>query len=239
MKGIDISMAAYLSELGYLANPVTPHVQSAEMHNQSINSLALISGRHTLQAADVVMQMCAAHLFAVCQALDLRVLHMTYLKHLRNKLVSIVQPFLNGVDEKVTQGICESLQETIVKSWDASACYDLKDRCQTLSKETVSVLREHLEEREVHIVSIRPLQRDLESLACSTFAQTRSEFFVKPLTKQFLGHASLRLYSFVREELGVPFHQGLVEHPGRNIGGKINGREKRTIGSGFQSSIPP
>jgi phenylalanine ammonia-lyase len=90
MKGIDISMAAYLSELGYLANPVTPHAQSAEMHNQSINSLTLISGRYTIQAADVVTQMCAAHLFAVCQALDLRVLHMTYLKALRSKLVSIV-----------------------------------------------------------------------------------------------------------------------------------------------------
>ncbi|KAF4502390.1 phenylalanine ammonia-lyase [Fusarium agapanthi] len=231
MKGIDISMAAYLSELGYLANPVTPHVQSAEMHNQSINSLALISGRYTLQATDVVMHMCAAHLFAVCQALDLRVLHMTYLKCLRNKLVSIVQPFLDGVEDKVTQGIHESLHETVVKCWDASACYDLKDRCKTLSKETVSVLREHLEEHEIHLVSTRPLQRDLESLVYSTFTQTRSEFFVKPLTKQFLGHASLRLYSFVREELGVPFHQGLVEHPGRSVGGKISGREKRTIGS--------
>ncbi|KAL9561655.1 hypothetical protein ACKAV7_014211 [Fusarium commune] len=231
MKGIDISMAASLSELGYLANPVTPHVQSAEMHNQSINSLALISGRYTLQAADVVTQMCAAHLFAVCQALDLRVLHMTYLKALRTKLVSIVLPFLNGFDDHVAEGIYESLHETIVKSWNASTCFDFEDRCKILSRETVPVLREYLEEHEMHLVSTRPLQRDLENLAYSTFTQTRSEFFIKPPTKQFLGRASLRLYSFVREELGVPFHQGLVEHPGRSTGGKINGREKRTIGS--------
>ncbi|KAK2668214.1 Phenylalanine ammonia-lyase, shielding domain superfamily [Fusarium oxysporum f. sp. vasinfectum] len=231
MKGIDISMAAYLSELGYLANPVTPHVQSAEMHNQSINSLALISGRYTLQAADVVTQMCAAHLFAVCQALDLRVLHMTYLQALRSKLSFVVQPFLGGVDDQVAEGIYESLHETIVKSWNASACFDLQDRCKILSRETVPVLCEHLEEHEMHLVSTRPLQRDLENLAYSTFTQTRSEFFIKPPTKQFLGRASLRLYSFVREELGVPFHQGLVEHPGRSVGGKINRREKRTIGS--------
>ncbi|EXK24321.1 phenylalanine ammonia-lyase [Fusarium oxysporum f. sp. raphani 54005] len=231
MKGIDISMAAYLSELGYLANPVTPHVQSAEMHNQSINSLALISGRYTLQAADVVTQMCAAHLFAVCQALDLRVLHMTYLQALRSKLSSVVQPFLGGVDDQVAKGIYESLHETIVKSWNASACFDLQDRCKILSRETVPVLCEHLEEHEMHLVSTRPLQRDLENLAYSTFTQTRSEFFIKPPTKQFLGRASLSLYSFVREELGVPFHQGLVEHPGRSVGGKINRREKRTIGS--------
>ncbi|QKD63001.2 L-Aspartase-like protein [Fusarium oxysporum Fo47] len=217
-KVIDISMAAYLSELGYLANPVTPHVQSAEMHNQSINSLALISGRYTLQAADVVAQMCAAHLFAVCQALDLRVIHMTYLKALRTKLVSKVLPFLNGFDDQVAEGIYERLHETIVKSWNASACFDLQERCKILSKETIPVLRDHLEEHEMHFVSTRPLQRDLENLAYPTFTQTRSEFFVKPPTKQFLGRASLGLYC-------------LVEHPGRKASGKVNGRKKRTIGS--------
>ncbi|KAF5631670.1 phenylalanine ammonia-lyase [Fusarium sp. NRRL 25303] len=231
MKGIDISMAAYLSELGYLANTVTPHVQSAEMHNQSINSLALISGRYTLQAADVVMQMCAAHLFAVCQALDLRVLHMTYLESLRNKLVSIVQPLLSGVENRVAEGIYESLHETIRKSWNASAGFDFEDRCKALSKDIVSILRDYPDECEMDLEFLQSFRGDLESLAYLAFTQTQSAFFIKPPTKQFLGHASLRLYSFVREELGVPFHQGLVEHPGRSNGGKINGREKRTIGS--------
>ncbi|KAK7958097.1 hypothetical protein PG988_012945 [Apiospora saccharicola] len=71
-KGVDIMIAALVSELGFLANPVGTHVMTAEMGNQGLNSMALVSARYTLTAADVLAQMAAAHLVALCQALDLR-----------------------------------------------------------------------------------------------------------------------------------------------------------------------
>ncbi|KAK6199095.1 hypothetical protein LQW54_010077 [Pestalotiopsis sp. IQ-011] len=76
-KGTDIMAAALTSELGFLANNVGSHVQTAEMGNQGINSLALISSRYTLKAVDTFSQLTAAHLVALCQAIDLRVRSMS------------------------------------------------------------------------------------------------------------------------------------------------------------------
>lgn len=42
------------------------------MGNQSLSSLALISARHTKTTNDVLAQIVAVHLIAVCQALDIR-----------------------------------------------------------------------------------------------------------------------------------------------------------------------
>lgn len=64
-KGLDVVAAS-------LANPVGSHAQTAGMGNQSLNSLALVSARYTLDAVDVLSQLASAHLLALYQALDLR-----------------------------------------------------------------------------------------------------------------------------------------------------------------------
>ncbi|KAI1138394.1 phenylalanine and histidine ammonia-lyase [Hypoxylon sp. FL0543] len=99
-KGTDLNIAALTAELGFLASPVN-HVQTAEMGNQSLNSLALISARYTHTAIEVLSQLMAAHLIAVCQALDLRAMHIQFLEMYRPQFYELV------VEHFVTSGLTE------------------------------------------------------------------------------------------------------------------------------------
>ena len=53
MKGVDVNPASYRSELAFHVNLVSSHVQSAEMHKQAVNSMALRSARYKMHALEL------------------------------------------------------------------------------------------------------------------------------------------------------------------------------------------
>ncbi|XP_052809166.1 uncharacterized protein LOC128237618 [Mya arenaria] len=73
-KGCDTAMASYMSELDHFVNPMSNHVISAETHNQSVNSMALVSARLTAEAVEIVQMMVTNLLCLTAQAVDLRLL---------------------------------------------------------------------------------------------------------------------------------------------------------------------
>ena len=94
MKGVDVAIAALQSELGFLSGSIISHVQTAEMGNQSLNSLALIGARYTHTALEVLFQLASYYLFILCQALDLRARHRSFLASLKPEFDTLVESML-------------------------------------------------------------------------------------------------------------------------------------------------
>ncbi|KAF1991970.1 putative phenylalanine ammonia-lyase [Aulographum hederae CBS 113979] len=228
-KGVDISLASYISELGFLANPVSSHVHSAEMHNQAINSLALISGRYTMQAVDVLSAMCAAFLFLVTQALDLRVLQLRFVEMAQEKMALVTKDALASGDEATAERVWKGVREI----WDANTNLDLMARCDKTASSAVAVLVTELSQSpslsqhdgvSYLLQNIKTWKSSLAQTLAEEYNKSRNEMFANhaDITPQYLGQASRKLYTFVRADLKVPFHRGLADVEGRTIGSFIS-----------------
>ncbi|KAA8650392.1 uncharacterized protein ATNIH1004_003076 [Aspergillus tanneri] len=238
MKGVDINMAAYMSELAYLANPVSSHTQTAEMNNQPINSLALISARYTMQAVDIVSLMCAAHLYVVCQALDLRVLHLTFQTAVDRIIATVTKETLERMTQEQLDLLRQKLSKSARDSWASSARKDLPLRVQLMSQSLVPPLLKTI--RGYGLISITSQADPLElidklterisSESMTAFNRLRAATSEEMKTEAFLGDAAKVLYRYIRMQLKVPFHTGLAEHPTLRQDRKLS-HERKTIGS--------
>ncbi|KAI8723963.1 hypothetical protein NCS52_00253100 [Fusarium sp. LHS14.1] len=238
MKGIDVNMAAYMSELAALAHPVSSHIMSAEMHNQGINSLALLSARRTMEAADLVAHMCACHIYVSCQAVDLRASHRIFLEEIRKVLSDTSEdgPFYAfGLDEPAVEKLAEAVFPTVESTWYDRNAGSWKDRIIPTVDATMAPITQFLTTEELNCplsclaVFRAQFHKSVVATASSIFYPNMAIRPVDVTTK--LGDGTAPLYTWVRSKLGVPTHCGLDDDPLYNAQKGLPTEDKKTIGS--------
>lgn len=208
-RGTDIMIAALQPELGFLANPVGSHVQSAEMGNQALNSLALVSARYTLDALDVPTQISAIHMIALCQALDLRVMSLKFLE--------MFQTTMSRETRKAFEGLAENdewldrlepiLWAAFEKGIDQTSGMDSKNRFAFIIASLQHRILEVAPSSLGVLVALKAWTERCSILALEDYILNRDSYILTPDATPFLGLGSRHIYCFVRERLRMPFMQ--------------------------------
>ncbi|VTO81874.1 unnamed protein product [Fusarium graminearum] len=236
MKGIDVNMSAYMSELAALAHPVSSHVMSAEMHNQGINSLALLSARRTMEAADLVAHMCACHIYVSCQAVELRATHRLFLETLHDKIKAKDGPFhVFRLNKSALKDLGEKVLAVVEKAWYDHNAGCWKDRIVPTVDAAMAPVTQYLtsEEMDCPISSLAVFRGELHKyiveVASSMFYPNMAIRPVDVATK--LGDGTAPLYAWIRSKLGVPTQCGIDDDPLYNAQKGLPTEGKKTIGS--------
>ncbi|KAB8293719.1 hypothetical protein EYC80_009204 [Monilinia laxa] len=208
-KGIDINIAALTSELGFLSNPVN-HVQTAEMGNQSLNSLALISARYTHAASDVLCHLMAAHFVAACQAFDLRALNQNFLDSYESQFRELLRDEYAvgvGLDGSAFEDLFKDLQVELQHAMDVTVSMNAADRFPSIAKLLRNFFLDHpsFDKTYQTLERLESLKNKLGSSLLETWCINRDAYIAHGDATPFLGYASRWIYEFIRNSLNVPF----------------------------------
>lgn len=194
-KGTDTATASYMSELDHVTPPLTNHVHSAEMHNQCVNSMALVSARTTSTALKLLQMMLTNALCALCQAVDLRWLE----RRVKNDANKIIERYNIHLPEVKLSSVTKESSATL---WYFAPWYDVvfspRRVANTILEQRVAPTNGIDKEKfvEEFVTEMKQLVGDL----------TGGKFTDE--VAQLLGKGTSRLYLFVRRTLSIPFNDG-------------------------------
>ncbi|PHH73880.1 hypothetical protein CDD82_5224 [Ophiocordyceps australis] len=236
MKGIDVNMAAYMSELAALAHPVSAHVMSAELHNQGINSLALLTARRTAEAADLVAHMCACHLYVSCQALEMRAAHHHFIDALRQRLHHDDALYRHvGLALPQAEPLMAALLPVIETTWYHWNAGTWLDRIPHLVDAITAPTSKFLasQDSDCSLKQLAAFKHHFEALVSNLAAANfPPESTMTPAdVAARLGNGSARLYAYTRSVLGVPRLTGIQDDPLYCATNGLPTENKKTIGS--------
>jgi phenylalanine ammonia-lyase len=238
MKGIDTNMSAYMSELAALAHPVSSHVMSAEMHNQGINSLALVSARKTIESVDILRHMMACHLFVTTQGVELRASHRLFQKTLAEKVLVDVEAgafSTLSLSSEVTAKVAEATAPVINDTWMHWNAGNWTDRVKPTVEAVLPVVTGVLtaEGVDITISQLQSFRNAFEKVIVDT---ANTIFYpnvaITPVDiATELGEGTAPIYTFIRSGLSVPPNYGLEDDPLFNHKRGRDTTNKKTIGS--------
>ncbi|TFK44883.1 L-Aspartase-like protein [Crucibulum laeve] len=217
-KGLEIATAAYVAELGYLANPVSTHIQSAEMHNQAVNSLALISARATIDSLEVLSLLTSSYLYALCQAMDLRALQREFLIGL-NKIAAgeFSAAFSSHLSQTIMTSMLTKVCKVMEETFEATSTMDAPQRMQKIAASTSAILLEYLMSHAIQdplvagsmLGAIPLFHSQIASRAASLLDQLRRDYLSGargPAPANRYLNKTRPVYEFIRVTLGIKMH---------------------------------
>ncbi|KAF8875714.1 L-Aspartase-like protein [Gymnopilus junonius] len=219
-KGVDTATAAYVAELGFLAGPVSTHIQSAEMHNQVVNSLALISARATVTSLDVLSMLMASYLYLLCQAVDLRTLRLDFLrglaKILQEELGSTFSAYMSPYQRSQ---MTAKLSGVMSQNFDRTTVMDRADQMEAIAASTIPPILDLF--NDVHMFDSSALKPPLSALGeFKSRIATKATALHEDLRRQFLTETrgrtpaaaelgkTMLIYEYIRKDLAIKMHGG-------------------------------